>query len=167
MFEILLMSIPAIFMLLVFIGIIVFTIWYLKAFYAARAEKQKKAEEQRMRHGGESILEWSGSYAEGEPDNEFGRLVVVIPKKSGKGGAYFYEKGLVVENKRLPYSEVKDVIYLEATKGIKVTLKQALRDTGTIWIYPKKGNAIGLRGLTYRLDNETMENIQKGLGFSL
>ena len=36
-----------------------------------------------------------------------------------------------------------------------------------MWIYPKKGSTIGLRGLTYRLDNETMENIKKGLGFTV
>lgn len=165
MFETLLLNLPAIFMLLVFVGFLVFAVWYFKAFYAARREKQKNAEAQRVRHGGESVLEWSGSYANGAPDREYGRLVVMIPKKRGDGGAYFYEKGLVLENKRLPYSEIKDIVYMDASEEPKISLKQLTRDTGVMWIYPQKGMAIGLRGLTYRLDNETMENIKKGLGF--
>lgn len=161
------LNLPGIFMLVVFVGLIVFVVWYLKSFYAARAQKQKKAEEQRARHGGESVLEWSGDYADGAPDGEFGRLVVIVPKKRGDGGARFYERGLVVDKKRLPYSEIKDIAYSSATPGMKVTLQQMTRDTGVMWIYPKKGSTIGLRGLTYRLDNEIMENIKAGLGFSV
>lgn len=159
-------NLPVIFMLLLFAGLIVFIVWYLKAFYSARAEKQKKAEEQRARHGGESVLEWSGSYAKGDPDHEFGQLIVMVSKKRGVGGACFYEKGLAIEDRRLPYSEIKDIVYLDAAEGKKATLKAAVRDTGVMWIYPQKGGAIGLRGLTYQLDNETMENIKKGLGFT-
>lgn len=166
MLDSILLNLPAIFMLLVFIGLIVFIILYLKAFYASRDAKQKKAEEQRARHGGESVLEWSGSYADGEPDSEFGRLVVVVPKKHGDGGACFYEKGLVIDNKRLNYADIKDVVYADDTAGSVTTLQQKVRDSGVMWIYPQKGSAIGIRGLTYRLDNETMENIKNGLGFS-
>lgn len=166
MISTIMLNLPVIFMLVVFVGFIVFVVLYLKAFYAGRAQKQQKAEEQRARHGGESVLEWSGDYADGAPDGEFGRLVVIVPQKRGDGGARFYEKGLVVDNKRLPYSEIKDIVYSGATPGMKLTLQQMTRDTGVMWIYPKKGSTIGLRGLTYRLDNDTMENIKKGLGFS-
>ena len=79
-------------------------VWYVKSFYAERENRTRKAEEHRSRHGGECILEWSGSLADGVPDAEFGRLVVEIPKKHGDGAARFYEKGLVLEKKRLPYS---------------------------------------------------------------
>lgn len=152
--------------LVVLIIVIPLAIWYRKMFNSARAAKQKMAEEQRMRHGGESVLEWSGSYADGEPDNEFGRLVVRVPKKRGDGGACFYEKGLVCENKRLPYSEIKDIIYSPVKPGIKLSVKQAVQDRGYMWIYQKKGRTIGIGGYTYRLDNEIMEKIQKGLGFA-
>lgn len=91
----------------------------------------------------------------------------MVMKKRGNGGACFYEEGLVIDNKRLPYSEIKDIVYSPATAGKRITLKEAVRDTGVMWIYPKKGSTIGLRGLTYRLDNETMENIKKGLGFTV
>ncbi|MFR4990358.1 hypothetical protein [Anaerotruncus colihominis] len=163
----LLSFLPSIFMLLILGGLIAFIVWYLKAFYSAREKKQKNAEEQRARHGGKSVLEWPGRYAEGEPDREFGRLIVMVMKKRGNGGACFYEEGLVIDNKRLPYSEIKDIVYSPATAGKRITLKEAVRDTGVMWIYPKKGSTIGLRGLTYRLDNETMENIKKGLGFTV
>ncbi|MBD5497500.1 MAG: hypothetical protein HDR11_07010 [Lachnospiraceae bacterium] len=156
---------PEILALLIFAGGAALIIWYLKAFYADRAERQKKAEEHQNRHGGECVLEWSGSFADGAADTEFGRLVVEIPKKSGNGAALFYEKGLVLGNKRLPYGEIKDVLYAASTPDKKYTLKQAVRDMAVLWIYPKKGATIGIRELNYQFDNETMENIKKGLGF--
>ena len=67
MLDTILLNLPGIFFLLVFVGLIAFCVWYLKAFYAGRAEKQKAAEEQRRRHGGGSGLEWSEPYAQGEP----------------------------------------------------------------------------------------------------
>ena len=157
---------PEILVLLIFVGGAALIIWYLKAFYAERAARQKKAEEQQNRHGGECVLEWRGSFADGAADTEFGRLVVEIPKKSGNGAALFYEKGLVLGKKRLAYSEIKDVLYAASTPDKKYTLKQAVRDMAVLWIYPKKGRiAIGIRELNYQFDNETMENIKKGLGF--
>lgn len=150
---------------LFFMGGIALIIWYLKSFYAERANRAKKAEEHRSKHGGECILEWSGSFASGVPDAEFGKLVVEVPKKRGDGAARFYEKGLVLEKKRLPYSEIKDVLFVAATSDKKYTLKQAARDMGVLWIYPKKGAAIGLREMSYQFDNEIMEKIKQGLGF--
>ena len=140
-------------------------VWYVKSFYAERENRTRKAEEHRSRHGGECILEWSGSLADGVPDAEFGRQVVEIPKKHGDGAARFYEKGLVLEKKRLPYSEIKDVVFVAATSDKKFTLKQAARDMGVLWIYPKKGVTIGLREMSYQFDNEIMEKIKQGLGF--
>ena len=90
-------------------------VWYLKSFYAERDNRAKKAEEHRSKHGGESILEWNGNLADGAPDAEFGKLIVEVPKKRGDGAARFYEKGLVLEKKRLPYSEIKDVVFVAAT----------------------------------------------------
>lgn len=140
-------------------------VWYLKAFYADRRERQSKAEERQMRHGGECVLEWNGNFADGMPDAEFGRLVVRIPKRRGDGAALFYEKGLVLEKKRLPYSEIKDVLYAASTPDKKYTLKQAVMDMAVLWIYPKTGHTIGIRAINYEFDNETMEEIKKGLGF--
>ena len=36
---------------------------------------------------------------------------------------------------------------------------------GVLWIYPKKGVAIGLREMSYQFDNEIMGKIKAGLGF--
>ena len=155
---------PVILVLLLFVGGAALIIWYIRAFYAQRNERQKKAEEQQYRHGGESVLEWEGPRAEGAADAEFGALVVEIPKHNG-GAARFYERGLALENKRLPYSEIKDVVLAEATEAKKHTLKQAVRDMGVLWIYPKKGVAIGLREMSYQFDNEIMGKIKAGLGF--
>lgn len=104
--------ISGIIFILILIGGILLIVWYLKSFYAERANRAKKAEERRSKHGGECILEWSGNFASGAQDAEFGKLVVEVSKKHGNGGACFYEKGLVLEKKRLPYSEIKDVINL-------------------------------------------------------
>lgn len=157
--------ISGIIFILILVGGVALIVWYLKSFYAERANREKKAEEHRIKHGGECILEWSGNLASGAPDAEFGKLVVEVPKKRGDGAARFYEKGLVLEKKRLPYSEIKDVLLVAATLGPKFTLKQAARDMGVLWIYPKKGATIGLREMNYQFDNAIMEKIKQGLGF--
>ena len=150
---------------LFFVGGIALIVWYLKSFYAERDNRAKKAEEHRSKHGGESILEWNGNFSDGASDAEFGKLIVEITKKRGDGAARFYEKGLVLEKKRLPYSEIKDVVFVAATSDKKFTLKQAARDMGVLWIYPKKGATIGLREMSYQFDNEIMDRIKQGLGF--
>ena len=40
MLDTILLNLPGIFFLLVFVGLIAFCVWYLKDFYAGRAEKQ-------------------------------------------------------------------------------------------------------------------------------
>ena len=57
------------------------------------------------------------------------------------------------------------MVFVAATSDKKFTLKQAARDMGVLWIYPKKGAAIGLREMNYQFDNEIMEKIKQGLGF--
>lgn len=160
-----LLCLPAIFFLVLVIGCIVFIVWYFKTFYAERAERQRKAEAQRDLHGGECILEWNGSFAEGPADAEFGRLVVEIPKKRGGAAARFCEKGLILDKRRLSYSEIKDILLVAASTEKRYTLKQAVQDMGVLWIYPKKGTTIGIREMTYQFDNEVMEKIKSGLGF--
>lgn len=157
--------ISGIIFILILVGGIALIIWYLKSFYAERAEREKKAEEHRNKHGGECILEWNGNFADGAPDAEFGKLVVEVPKKRGNEAARFYEKGLVLDNKRLPYSQIKDILFAAATSDKKLTLKQATGDMGVLWIYPQKGAPIGLREMSYQFDNQIMEKIKQGLGF--
>lgn len=92
-------------------------------------------------------------------------MIVEAPNKRGDGAARFYENGLVMEKKRLPYSEIKDVVFVAATSDKKFALKQAARDMGVLWIYLKKGAGIELREMSYQFDNEIMEKIKQGLGF--
>lgn len=54
--DTILLNLPVIFMPVVFVGLIVFAVVYFKAFYAALAEKQQKAEEHRARHGGRECI---------------------------------------------------------------------------------------------------------------
>lgn len=163
------MSLPDLFPMIFFLAVIAafaaFMVLYFKAFYSGRAKRQEKVEEQRKRHGGEYILEWSGPLAQGAADQEFGKLAVIIPKKRGDGSARFYEKGMIVDQKRVLYSEVKDIVYLKGRSGKKYTLKSAMRDSAVMWIYRKKGSTIGIRDFTYQFDEQTMEKIRTGLGY--
>ena len=156
---------PMFFILAIIAALIAFVVLYCRAFYAGRAKRQEKVEQQRKRHGGEYVLEWDGPLAQGAADQEFGRLVVVIPRKRGEDGARFYEKGVIVDQKRVPYSEVKDIVYLKGRPGRKYTLKAAVRDSAVMWIYRKKGSTIGIRDFGYKFDDQTMENIRTGLGY--
>ena len=100
-----------------------------------RIRKELKPEAQRQRHGGQSVLEWDGSKAEGAPDAEFGELLVEIPKKSG-GSARFYLRGVIVEDKRLSYEDLRDVAFAGRTKG---ALVQTPKTAAVMWLYPVKG----------------------------
>lgn len=140
---------------------VVLIVWYLKMWNKSKANRTAQAEEQRQRHGGQSVLEWNGPAAQGAADEEFGPLLVEVPKKSGGDGALFYEKGLVLSGKRVPYDSLKDVVYMESTPSLIPTPKTA----GVMWLYPQKGMAIGINGMTYKLDNATMDAIRTGLGY--
>lgn len=129
-------------------------------------ERQAGAEAQRARNGGKAVLEWNGPKAQGPADQEFGELLVDIPKKSGASGVQFYRLGLVMNGKRTSYENLKDVVYIPGNPGaISITPKQKLRNSAILWLYRKKGSTIGIRDLSYRFDGATMESIQTGLGF--
>lgn len=153
---------------IMFILIIVFLIWMCVAITKAWNKGQRRrlagAEAQAQRHGGRFLLEWDGPKAQGDADREFGPLLVEIPKKLGSGSAKFYEGGAVVGNKRVPYDNLKDAVFIPGS-GKGFTPKQRLRNPAVLWLYRKKGSTIGIRDLNYRFDSQTMEQIQKGLGF--
>ena len=152
-------------LLLVIGGLVAFAVIMTKGFNAASAQRQTWAEENQKRHGGQRTLEWDASRSEGAVDASFGPLVVEIPQKLGEP-ARFYEQGVVMGRKRLLYQDLKDVVVEgETRKGIQ-TLETTLRDSGKLWLYPKKGGAIGLMALTYRFEGGTMERIQRGLGYA-
>lgn len=140
---------------------VIMIVWYLKAWNKSKASREAQAEEQRQRHGGQTVLEWDGPAAQGAADGEFGPLLVSVPKKSGGDGALFYEKGLVLNGKRVSYDSLKDVVYMDSSPSLIPTPKTA----GVMWLYPKKGSAIGINGMSYKLDNETMNAVCRGLGF--
>ncbi len=157
------------FTVIMFILIIVFIIWMCvaltKAWNKGAARRRQGAEAQSLRHGGRYVLEWVGPRAQGAADSEFGALLVDIPKKSGGDGAKFFERGVSVGSKRVPYGDLKDVVFVPGDGQKGFTPKQKMRNSAVLWLYRKKGSTIGIRDLTYRFDAQTMTAIQKGLGF--
>lgn len=149
------------FLAVIVIGIILI-VSYLRAWNKSQSSRQAEAEAQRQRHGGEAVLEWDGPRASGAPDQEFGELLVELPKKSG-GSARFYERGAVLDGKRLAYDALKDVAFAERTPALIQTPKTA----AVMWLYPKKGmgRPISLFSLHYEYEDATMKVIQVGLGF--
>lgn len=139
-------------------------VWYLRAWNKSQSSRQAGAEAQRQRHGGQAVLEWDGPRAQGAPDPEFGELMVHIPKKSGSGGADFYQQGVVVDGKRLAYGDLKDVAFAERTPG---ALVQTPKTAAVMWLYPQKGmgRPISLFSLHYQYEDAMMRDLQKGLGF--
>lgn len=151
--------------LIIIAGGIILVVSFLRGWNASQRKRQAQADEQRGRHGGQAVLEWSGPKAQGAADPEFGELLVEIPKKSGGAGALFYQRGLVLNGKRTSYENLKDVVYHPGTPGGAWTLKQKVRDSAVLWLYRKKGSTIGIRDFSYRFDDATMQAIQAGLGF--
>lgn len=141
---------------------VVLIVSYLHSWNKSKSSRQAKAEAQRRQHGGQAVLEWNGPAASGAPDQEFGELLVEIPKKSG-GSARFYRQGAVVDSKRLSYDALKDVAFAERTPALIQTPKTA----AVMWLYPKKGmgRPISLSSLNYEYDDAAMKAIQIGLGF--
>ena len=135
----------------------------LSAKKASRRGRTAGAEEQRQRHGGQSVLEWNGPKAEGAPDPEFGELLVEIPKKSG-GSARFYLRGVIVEDKRLPYDSLRDVTFAERTPG---ALLQTPKTAAVMWLVPLNGmgKPVSLFSMHYQYEDATMQAIRAGLGF--
>ena len=149
------------FLAIIVVGIILI-VWYIRAWNKNQRRRQAEAESHRQRHGGQTVLEWSGPKASGAPDHEFGELLVEIPKKSG-GSARFYERGVIVGDKRLSYDTLKDVTFAERTPALIQTPKTA----AVMWLYPKKGmgRPVSLFSLNYEYKDADMKAIQAGLGF--
>ena len=147
------------------IAAIVLVALYLRSWNRSKGGRQEAAEAQRRRHGGDAVLEWDGPMAQGAPDGEFGALVAEVMKKSGRDSARFYERGLVIGSRRVAYGDLKDIVYDPGNPGKGFTPKQRMQNMAVMWIYPQKGMAMGIRDLDYRLDDETMRKIQKGLGY--
>lgn len=146
--------------------LIAITVGILRTWNKGMASRQAGADAQRARSGGRAILEWSGPTAQGAADQEFGELLVEIPKKSGAAGAQFYREGFIVSGKRISYENLKDVVFIPGRPGaVSITPKQKMRNSAVLWLYQKKGSTIGIRDLSYRFDYSTMEAIQTGLGF--
>ena len=147
---------------------IVFLIWMCvaitKSWNKGAARRRAGADAQAARHGGQVVLGGNGPRAQGAADGEFGPLLVELPKKMGKDCARFYERGLVLGGKRVPYENLKDVAFIPGTGG-GITPAQKMRNSSVLWLYRKKGSTIGLRDMSYRFDKQTMEDIQTGLGF--
>ncbi len=151
--------------LILLAGAVILMVSFLRAWNASQRSRQAQAEEQRRRHGGQTVLEWNGPKAQGAADPEFGELMVEIPKKSGSTGALFYQRGLVLNGRRTSYENLKDVVYHPGVPGRAWTLKQRVRNSAVLWLYRKKGFTIGIRDFSYRFDDATMQAIQDGLGF--
>jgi len=153
---------PIVFLVIIAIGVVLI-VKYLRAWNASQSSRQAEAETQRQRHGGQAVLEWNGPKAQGAPDGEFGELLVDIPKKSGGGSARFYQRGVNVDGKRIPYDALKDVVFSERSPGLIQTPKNA----AVMWLYPKKGmgKPVSIFSLHYQYEDSTMQAIQDGLGF--
>lgn len=146
--------------------IVAITVGITRTWNKGMNSRQAGAEAQRARNGGKIVLEWTGPKAQGAADQEFGELLVEIPKKSGAVRVQFYREGFVVNGKRTSYENLKDVVFIPGNPGaVSITPKQRMRNSAVLWLYRKKGSTIGIRDLSYRFDYDTMEAIQTGLGF--
>ena len=129
-------------------------------------ERRASAEAQRQRHGGKTVLEWPWPRAVGPADPEFGALLEEFPKKGG-GSARFYETGLVLNRKRVPYDTLKDVYFDEGAEERGKDLKEALQNSAVLWFY-RKGffqRTLAVRDFVYGFDHADCRHIRDGLGF--
>lgn len=128
-------------------------------------ERGANAEEQRRRHGGRTVLEWPWPRAIGSPDPEFGALLEEFPRKGG-GSARFYEYGLDLNGKRVPYDTLRDVFFDEGSQERGRDLKEALQNSAVLWLYRKNGRkTLAIRDFVYGFDHEDCRHIRDGLGF--
>lgn len=153
-------------MLFLVIVCVVFIIGLFQGWKKGAKERQANAEAQRRRHNGEAVLEWPWPRVEGSPDAEFGELLEEFPKKGG-GSARFYETGLVLDGKRIPYSNITDIFFDEGSKERGADLKEAIQNSAVLWIYRKGGfhRTVGIRDFVYGFDHEDCRHIRDGLGF--
>ena len=152
-------------MIALVVGCTAFLIWFTRSWNKAKKHRQDNAALQRQRHSGQTVLEWDGPRAVGEPDPAFGSLLEEFPRKGG-GSARFYERGLVLNRKRVPYDSLSDVVFYpgEAERG--KDLKEAIQNSAVLWLY-RKGlrRTLGIRDFQYGFDHASCEKIRDGLGF--
>ena len=145
---------------------IVFIIALFRGWKKQSGERRASAEAQRQRHGGQTVLEWPWPRAAGAPDAEFGDLLEEFPKKGG-GSARFYERGCVLNGKRVPYDDLKDVYFDEGSPERGADLKEALQNSAVLWLY-RKGTfqrTLPIRDFVYGFDHADCRHIRDGLGF--
>ncbi len=145
---------------------ILFIIGLLQGWKRGSKRRQANAEAQRQRHGGRTVLEWPWPRADGTPDPEFGELLEEFPKKGG-GSARFYETGLVLDGKRVPYDTISDVFFDEGHEERGKDLKEAIQNSAVLWLYRKGGfhRTLGIRDFVYGFHHADCEHIRDGLGF--
>lgn len=154
--------------LMVFLVIVavLFIICLFRGWNRQSGERQANAEAQRQRHGGKTVLEWPWPRAAGESDPEFGELLEEFPRKGG-GSVRFYETGLVLNGKRVPYDSLSDVYFDSGSPERSRHLKGALQNSAVLWLY-RKGSfhrTLGIRDFEYGFDHADCEHIRDGLGF--
>lgn len=145
---------------------VLFIIGLLRGWNKSSSRRQANAEAQRQRHGGRTVLEWPWPRAPGGPDPEFGALLEEFPKKGG-GSARFYETGLVLDGKRVPYDSLTDVFFDGGSPERGADLKEAIQNSAVLWLYRKGGfhRTLGVRDFVYGFDHEDCRHIKDGLGF--
>lgn len=143
---------------------VVFIIWLFHGWKKQSGQRGANAEAQRRRHGGKTVLEWPWPKAIGEPDEEFGELLEEFPKKGG-GSARFYETGLVLNGKRVPYDALKDVFFDEGSRERGHDLKEAIQNSAVLWLYRKHGSTLAIHDFQYGFDHADCRHIKDGLGF--
>ena len=141
-----------------------FIAWFLMSWNRAKRARQTAAEAQRQRHGGQTVLEWNRLKAAGEPDPEFGELLELFPRKGG-GEARFFERGLDLNGKRVPYDSLADVFFDPGSEERGKDLKEAIQNSAVLWLYRKKGSTLAIRDFQYGFDHDAVQAIQNGLGF--
>ena len=152
-------------MIALVIGCGAFIIWFIRSWDKAKKQRQVNAETQRRQHNGQSVLEWVGPRAIGNPDPEFGPLVEEFPRKGG-GSARFYERGLVLYQKRVPYGSLSDIFFDPGEAEQGKDLKEAIQNSAVLWLY-RKGlhRTLAIRDFQYGFDHSSCEKIRDGLGF--
>lgn len=145
---------------------VLFIIGLFQGWNKGKRRRQANAEAQRRRHGGKTVLEWPWPRATGGPDPEFGALLEEFPKKGG-GSARFYETGLVLDGKRVPYDTLTDLYFDEGSPERGKDLKEALQNSAVLWLYRKGGfhRTLGIRDFVYGFDHADCVHIKDGLGF--
>lgn len=150
--------------LIALVGVAISAVFYVKAFHRSKAERQKTAEEHLLKHDGKRVLEWNLPRTPGEGDSEFGELIVVLPKKIGEG-AKFYAYGCIIDDKRVSYMDLNDIVVQRDTRTSFTGLKRSLQNCGKLWLYRNSGSTIGLNTLIYQYEDETALAIKSGLGY--